>query len=462
MCRPPRVTAFPFAPVFVCLLVVGSTGVGQGPGGRAPTGPPGPTAELERFRALDPAERLRAVEGRPGAKPAFQAASRGDLTVAVVERGSLDAATVGDVSCQVKARGKDGTAAIKWVVEEGTIVKKGDRLVELDDTGVRDDLAVAKVRAQAAAAAATAAGEEAQRAKRAGDVAVRLAEIEVELAEADLKQPPAGQAQRVLALKVERAKLRVELAKNEAQGRRAQTEADARARAVAAEAEAGRVRDLEAELTRCVLTAPFDGFAVYSAPPVSRFGGLAALIAPGETVREGQKLVRVVDLTKMLVGTRVHEAQISSVRVGHAVRVRVDALPDRELKGKVTQISTTAAAPDWARADVKVYPVTVALDDAVPGLKPGMSAELRIVTGERKGVLTVPAQAVVRVGRAQSCFVKEGEKLVEREVTAGATDGTSVEITAGLQVGDMVLIDPSAIQGGPGPRKSAAGKGPPR
>src|SRR3954453_8434031 len=108
MCRPAR--PLPFAAILVCLVAVGSAGLGQEPS-RGPLKVPGPAADLERFRALDPAERLRAVEALPVAKHAFKAVARGDLTAVVFERGSLDAATVADLVCQVKARGKEAAAA---------------------------------------------------------------------------------------------------------------------------------------------------------------------------------------------------------------------------------------------------------------------------------------------------------------------------------------------------------------
>jgi RND family efflux transporter MFP subunit len=439
--------------LLVTLLAVGSVALGQEPS-RGTLKVPGPAADLERFRALDPAERLRAVEALAGAKDPFKTVARGDLTAVILERGRLDAATVVDLVCQVKARGKAAAAAtIKWVVEDWTVVKKGDRLVELDDSALREEVQVARIQAEAAVAAATAATEEVRRANRAGGIAVRLAGIEVELAEADLKQPPAGQTKRVLELKVERAKLRVEQAKDEAHGRQTRAEAHEQKQKASVETAAGRLRDLEAELARCVLRAPFDGFAVYPAAPVSRFGGPAAVIAAGEPVREGQQLIRVVDLSRMVVGTRVHEAVISTVQVGQVVRVRVDAYPALELRGKVAQVSPTAAPADWARSDARVYPVTVALDDSPPGLKPTMSTGVQIVTGEKKGVLLVPARAVMSAGRSRFCFVKADAKLVEREVTTGATDGTGIEITAGVQEGDTVLADPSAVLSRPQPRK---------
>jgi HlyD family secretion protein len=105
--------------------------------------------------------------------------------------------------------------------------------------------------------------------------------------------------------------------------------------------------------------------------------------------------------------------------------------------------------------------VTVDLGGNPLGLKPGMSAEVRIATGENKGVLRVPVRAALGIGRGRHCFVNTGKELIEREVVTGVSDGTNIEITAGLQEGDVVLADPFAVISRPEPRKSSVGKGPP-
>jgi RND family efflux transporter MFP subunit len=324
------------------------------------------------------------------------------------------------------------------------MAKKGDRLLELDDSDLRDRVQTAKVQALAVEAAMTRAAENVRLAEREGEIEVRLAAIDVELAQAELKNLPAAQQKEILELKVERAKLGLERAKGRAKGMVVQAEADLRARTAAAELETGRLRELERELAQCVLTAPMDGMVVYYVPEFSRFGTPAAVVAPGEPVREGQKLLRVTDLSKFVVGTRVHEAQISSIRPGQLVQVRVDAFPEKVFRGKVANVASVASQVDWARADIKVYPVTISIDEPVPGLKPGMSAEVRIGTGERKGVLLVPVKAVLGAGNSRFCFVKEGKGLLERQVVIGATDGSQVEIREGLKEGDQVLTTPPA------------------
>ncbi|HYH68974.1 MAG TPA: HlyD family efflux transporter periplasmic adaptor subunit [Urbifossiella sp.] len=402
--------------------------------------------ELTNFRALEPDDRLKLVAKLAGATDAFTATRRGDLAAAVVERGTVEPVDYADLACQLKARSKEGAAAtVWWVVEDGTMVKKGERVLTLDDTAVQDRHRAAAAKVKEADDALAAATEAVRVVQKEAAIAVKLGEIEVKLAEIELRTIPAGPAREGAELKVERAKLRLDRAWLRGKTRLAQAEADQRARAVARDVEVGTRKEAEDELKLCSLVAPLDGMAVYHVSRAGRFGGGLPPLAAGEGVREGQKLVRVVGLKQFAVGTRVHESQVATVRVGQAVRVRVDAFPARDLRGTVAQVSPVAAAPDWLAANVKVYPVTVTIEDPPPGLKPDMSCEVRVATGERKGVLLVPRTAVVVAGRDRVCFVKSGQELQERRVVIGAVGEATVEIREGLREGDLVAVDLPAL-----------------
>src|SRR5258708_30062325 len=73
---------------------------------------------------------------------------------------------------------------------------------------------------------------------------------------------------------------------------------------------------MEDEIKKCLILAPQDGLVVYYVPEQSRFGSGSqqSIVAQGEPVREGQKLMRIPDLSKMIVNTRVHEAMVSRVK----------------------------------------------------------------------------------------------------------------------------------------------------
>ena len=97
------------------------------------------------------------------------------------------------------------------------------------------------------------------------------------------------------------------------------------------------------------------------------------------------------------------------------------------------------------KADVKVYPVTITIDEPPAGLKPEMSGKVQIITGEHTGVLQVPRTAVVAAGRDRVCYVKSGQELQERKVVADAGNATVLEIREGLKEGDFVVTDLPAL-----------------
>src|SRR5262249_34455013 len=195
----------------------------------------------------------------------------------------------------------------------------------------------------------------------------------------------------------------------------------------------------------CRVTASQDGVVVFEIPQQVRRGIAAPIVAQGENVREGQKLLRVLDLNRPFLVTRIHEAQISRVRPGQRAQVRVDAFPGKTLNGEVSQVATTAASKDWFAADVKVYATQIRLPDPPPGLKPGMSAEVRIVLEERADVLRLPVQAVLGAGNERYCYVKTAAGLEERRVVIGISDNEFAEIKQGASADDVVLRDPAAV-----------------
>jgi RND family efflux transporter MFP subunit len=404
-------------------------------------------AEIDRFRSLEPVDRLKLVTKHAGTNDPFAEVKRGDLTTAVVERGAVEPADAVDLVCKVRARGKEKTTAttILWVIDDGTMVRKGERVAILDSSALKDELQAATARVKEAAEALEQAAENVRLARKEGAIEVRLAEIDLKLAEVELKELPAGKSKEGPELRVERAKLKLERASARAKAQQTQAEADRRAKAAMKNQEVERRNGIAEEIKHCTLAAPADGMVVYHAPAAGRFGGGGALIEQGAAVREGQKLLRVVGLKQFAVATRVHETVVSTLRVGQAAQVRVDAFPDKILRGKVQKISAVASQADWFATDTKVYPVTVTIDDPPEGLKPDMTVEVHIATGDRKAVLQVPRSAVVMAGGDPVCFVRSGQELVERKVALVAGNATSVEVTDGLKEGDLVVTNLPAL-----------------
>jgi hypothetical protein len=192
---------------------------------------------------------------------------------------------------------------------------------------------------------------------------------------------------------------------------------------------------------------------VYFVPEQARNGGGSqqSIIAQGEPVREGQKLMQIPDLRKMLVNTKVHEALVARVRPGQPVSVRINAYPDRLFPAHVESVATISMQQDFWAPDVKFYSTKVALDGEVDNLKPGMSAEVKIaVSDPLEKVLTIPVEAVIgsaELGSKRRCYVMVSGRPTERDIEVGMSNERVVEVRDGLKEGDQVVLNPKTLVG---------------
>jgi RND family efflux transporter MFP subunit len=200
----------------------------------------------------------------------------------------------------------------------------------------------------------------------------------------------------------------------------------------------------EAKLRRQIsftsMKAPADGFLVH-ANPMGRQGPVSL---EGALVRPRQKIFSVPDLTKpMQLNAKMPESMVDKIQPDMNVKVKVDAFPDEMLTGVVVDV---APRPDPGRMGdpVKVYTTHVKLDKAPSGLRPGMTASADVVL--LKDVLTVPLKAVKHdeAHDQYHVMVKTPEGKIEpRDVTLGAGSIGFVQVKSGLKVGDVVVTDPA-------------------
>jgi HlyD family secretion protein len=171
------------------------------------------------------------------------------------------------------------------------------------------------------------------------------------------------------------------------------------------------------------------------------------------------------DLTKMQVDTNVSESDVGPVRVGQKAGFTVDAFSDRTFWGTVAQVRQSPITVQ----NVVTYDVVIAVSNPELLLMPGMTANARIVTAERDGVLKIPLQAIrfspastpddhqhhhngtkpAGSNRNAHVWVSDGGKLRKVNIVRGLDDGNVVEVVSGdLQAGDQVVIDQSTTSAG--------------
>jgi hypothetical protein len=150
------------------------------------------------------------------------------------------------------------------------------------------------------------------------------------------------------------------------------------------------------------------------------------------------------DVASLFGSARVDEVERGRVTIGQPATVRVEALPDRELRAHVDTISALAKADFTSWPPPRNFDVRVAFDDRDDRMRPGMTATIRIATETLRDVLTVPAQAVFSNGGADVVYVVKGGGAERRGVTVERRNADRAALKSGVEPGDRVaLVEPT-------------------
>jgi RND family efflux transporter MFP subunit len=442
-----------------------------------------------------------AVPGRGGHGQAVRAdqiattvVKPGKLSVIVSERGSLYASQTYDAYSLV-----EGRTTIIQIVPEGTPVKKGQIVCQLDSAALKDQLVNQKITVKSAEAnyqnaklsreVAEIAVLEYREAIFKQDLATLKDEVvaaESAIQKADTRLKRTELARKRLHEAVEKkgettspadiladldiedrlesaglTVMRERMALEHARGKQALLEkitfpktmrelTDEVERAKSAELakkatwelETSKERKLVRQILNCDIKAPHDGVLEYANEPLPP--GRRPNIEEGATVRERQKIFSVVDSNSpMIVNTKVHESQVDKLARKMKAKVRVDAFPNETRDGTVLEIAPLPDLTYVSAPNIKVYTTKVTIDQPFPGLKPGMTAQVEFLISEVDNALSVPVDAIVQYDNKDHVVVKKPDGgIAWREVTLGISDDKFVEVKDGIKIGETVVLKP--------------------
>lgn len=202
------------------------------------------------------------------------------------------------------------------------------------------------------------------------------------------------------------------------------------------------VRDTERIVASLEVRAPIAGSI--SLLPNFRAGGPGMRSAPefkrGDRAWFGAAIAELPDLSAIQMTARVDEADRGRVQAGSNVRVRVDAVPDRELTGTLKDISVVAKPDFTTWPPVRNFDVVVTLSDADARLRSGMSASARVELDRLPDVLVVPTGAVFQRGAATIVYVAARGAVESRPVTVLRRGRDQIAIASGVSEGERVAL----------------------
>ncbi len=312
----------------------------------------------------------------------------------------------------------------KLYFKEGDAVKKGQRLVDLE----RDAYAAASNRARA-------------------EVANRR--IEVRRARAALGNAELSHRR---AVNMRQQGIQAEELFDRAQMDMANARAGYRSAEEGVRQAAAALQQINTDLSHTTIHSPIDGKVVQLNAQEGE------VVITGTMNNLGSVIAVIADLSEILIAAEVNETEVVGIRPGQIAKVKIDAIADKEYAGRVAEIGSSASIRQSGGSGIRYFKVKVSLDRPDDQLRPGMTAQVSIVTSTSNAI-AVPIQSVVErvpgakkgeeedenATKSKYVFLVDGEKVKQVEVKTGISDATHVAILSGVKAGDRVVTGPFRV-----------------
>lgn len=363
---------------------------------------------------------------------------RGDFVVSITETGELRAKN----SIVVRAPRVRSNLQVVSLAEKGSIADKGDTLVVFDGTELqqriderRNELekALANLEKSKSSMASTMADLEAS--LKSAEASYRQAELRLQQMQFEAEVVKEEQE-----LALEQAEIQLEQAEKRIEQQKIINHAELRTLELNVKQARMSLEQAKRELGELTITAPQPGLVVYMK---IWNGSNRSELKVGDTPWRGQGLIELPDLNVMVGETSVNEIDVSRVEKGQSARVVPDAFPDRIYPGTVVEVARLARIDEEREAEVKVFDVTIQLDEVDDVLKPGMTVSSTIIVQEVPDTLYIPLDAVFTENRRPTVF-RANAGYRRTPVELGVRNDNFVVVASGLTADDRVsLVDPN-------------------
>jgi len=370
-------------------------------------------------------------------------AKRGEFRVTVTTSGELKAREFVQITAPPNAQQAGAyQMKISSIVPEGTVVKKGDVVAELDRSVVAAKLQDVTLALQKA---------EAQYEEALLDSTLNLstARENIRTMELGLEEKRLAKEEAVYEAPTVRRQAEIDYEKAERQLAQAKSDyetktdqARAKMREVGTEVSRQRalLKVIQDVMGGFTIRAPAPGMLIYVK---EQWSGKKR--TTGSQVTAWDPAVGTLpDLAKMESVTYVNEIDVRKVAVGQAVVITLDADPAKKLTGKVTNVANVGE--QRPNSDAKVFEVKIQVEQSDSTLRPGMTTGNVIETLKLDTALYVPLEALGSDSGVAYVYKQSGGRVLKQEVVTGAMNDDEVVVEQGLAEGDRVVLTPPSDQ----------------
>jgi HlyD family secretion protein len=371
-------------------------------------------------------------------------AMKGDFVISVRTRGDIKSTR----STVINAPQAPGMRIMR-LARNGTVVKKGDVLVEFDAETQRMNV-LNRTNSVQQADGSIEQEKASQRMENEQNSSTKMQyEFSLERARLD-----ASKAAVISAIDGEKARIGVGVSEGSLQMIRSRIYADS----VGNEADLGRlnqqrdnyVKNLklaQSYLDMMVIRAPVDGVVniLTNFRSQGTFGRAGAPpFKEGDNVWTGAQIMEIPDLSQMYIDLKLDEVDRGKIALGQEVKIHVDSIPEKEFLATLDFISPAAAVvftgvgANQQTSTEKNFPARATLKNPDDRLRPGTSASAEIVVERKPDTLTIPLQANFDRNGKPIVYVQTGTGFTVRPIQIGKRNESEVVVTGGLREGEII------------------------
>jgi RND family efflux transporter MFP subunit len=368
---------------------------------------------------------------------------RGPFRVTVTTTGELQAKSSINIMGSENAR-----AAYIWqmkitnIIPEGTVVKKGDFVADLDKSEITgkfkdSQLSVQKLEAQYLQTKLDSTLALSQARDELVNLSYAMEEKRL-VVEQSVYEAPAMRRQ--AEIDFERAQRAYEQAQKNYVTKKKQSIAKAQAAEADLMKERQRLELYQKTMEEFTIKAPADGMVVYA----REWNGKKKVV--GSTINSWDPTVATLpDLREMESITYISELDIQKIAVGQPVKLKLDANPDKPLSGIVKTVANIGE--QRPNSDSKVFEVRIRVNESDTTLRPAMTTANEILVATLDSVIAIPLECVHTEGTTTFVYRKAGGSVVKQEVKLGLINENSTVIQNGVNEKDQLLLSTPAEPG---------------
>jgi RND family efflux transporter MFP subunit len=376
--------------------------------------------------------------------PSTASAAEAALTAPVkLGRFSVTVTTTGELRARkfVQIQGPNSQSAqiyqskITWIIPEGTIVKQGDKIAELDR-------APAATRAQSVALDLQKAQAEFINSQLDSALNLAQAREDVKTAEYGLEekklakeeaQYEAPTIQRQAQIDLEKAQRALDQSKRNLDTKTKQAVAKMSVSGADLSRQQNNLKTVQDAMAAFTINAPSPGMVIY----VREWNGKKKSVGSQWNTWD-PTVATLPDLTQMESQTYVNEVDVRKLAVGQTVSISLDADPTKKLSGKVTAVANVGE--QRPNQDSKVFEVKIDVAQADTTLRPGMTTSNQIEVASIANALSVPLEAVTSDSGYSYVYKRSGRGVVRQMIETGAMNDNEIIVRRGLTADDRVLL----------------------